>query len=73
MIRNFLASSFSPRGDTILVKQEYRSEPGVGAHGRSHTKALFRKIEFCNDNDDEDSKVPEDHGTDTGIRETAKE
>ena len=35
----------SPRGDTILSKM-YRTNPEVGAHERSHTEALFRKIKF---------------------------
>ena len=49
MIRNFFV--LSPRGDTILAKQ-YRSERGgreMGAHERSHTEALFRKIKFWDD------------------------
>jgi len=51
MIRNFFV--LSPRGDTILAKQ-YRHASGVGvkeigAHERSHTEALFRKIKFWND------------------------
>jgi AP-4 complex subunit mu-1 len=51
MIRNFFV--ISPRGDTILAKQ-YRSEAGqdVGAHERSHTEALFRKIKFWDDNEE---------------------
>ena len=56
MISNFFV--LSPRGDTILAKQ-YRQQKGVGdalsgvkeqgAHERSHTEALFRKIKFWND------------------------
>lgn len=46
MIAHFFV--LSPRGDTILAKQ-FRSihtaDPG-GAHDRSHTEALFRKIKF---------------------------
>lgn len=49
MIRNFFV--LSPRGDTILAKQ-YRNDPTskeMGAHERSHTEALFRKIKFWDD------------------------
>lgn len=48
MIRNFFV--LSPRGDTILAKQ-YRNDRGreMGAHERSHTEALFRKIKFWDD------------------------
>lgn len=43
MLSNFFV--ISPRGDTILSKM-YRTNPEVGAHERSHTEALFRKIKF---------------------------
>ena len=46
MISNFFV--ISPRGDTILAKQ-YRTQASSaerGAHERSHTEALFRKIKF---------------------------
>lgn len=48
MISNFFV--LSPRGDTILAKQ-YRSNANsdMGAHERSHTEALFRKIKFWDD------------------------
>jgi AP-4 complex subunit mu-1 len=51
MISNFFV--LSPRGDTILAKQ-YRTnndkgEKQMGAHERSHTEALFRKIKFWDD------------------------
>jgi AP-4 complex subunit mu-1 len=49
MISNFFV--ISPRGDTILAKQ-YRthgSAAELGAHERSHTEALFRKIKFWDD------------------------
>jgi AP-4 complex subunit mu-1 len=48
MISNFFV--LSPRGDTILAKQ-YRTdkEREMGAHERSHTEALFRKIKFWDD------------------------
>jgi AP-4 complex subunit mu-1 len=54
MISNFFV--LSPRGDTILAKQ-YRSEINkaeMGAHERSHTEALFRKIKFWDDNTSDD-------------------
>ena len=47
MISNFFV--LSPRGDTILAKQ-YQSRDEMGAHERSHTEALFRKIKFWDDN-----------------------
>ena len=53
MISNFFV--LSPRGDTILAKQ-YRSggsQHELGAHERTHTEALFRKIKFWDDNTDE--------------------
>ena len=46
MIRNFFV--LSPRGDTILAKL-YRNDKNEGAHERSHTEALFRKIKFWDD------------------------
>lgn len=49
MISNFFV--ISPRGDTILAKQ-YRTHTATadqGAHERSHTEALFRKIKFWDD------------------------
>ena len=48
MISNFFV--ISPRGDTILAKQ-YRTQASLeqGAHERSHTEALFRKIKFWDD------------------------
>jgi len=48
MISNFFV--ISPRGDTILAKQ-YRAQASLeqGAHERSHTEALFRKIKFWDD------------------------
>ena len=49
MISNFFV--ISPRGDTILAKQ-YRTQSTateLGAHERSHTEALFRKIKFWDD------------------------
>ena len=49
MISNFFV--ISPRGDTILAKQ-YRTQSSSaeqGAHERSHTEALFRKIKFWDD------------------------
>lgn len=49
MISQFFV--ISPRGDTILAKQ-YRSHKSAseqGAHERSHTEALFRKIKFWDD------------------------
>jgi AP-4 complex subunit mu-1 len=46
MIRNFFV--LSPRGDTILAKL-YRNDKHEGAHERSHTEALFRKIKFWDD------------------------
>jgi hypothetical protein len=51
MISNFFV--LSPRGDTILAKQYRQSSklgtPELGAHERSHTEALFRRIKFWND------------------------
>jgi hypothetical protein len=51
MISNFFV--LSPRGDTILAKQYRQSHklgtPELGAHERSHTEALFRRIKFWND------------------------
>jgi AP-4 complex subunit mu-1 len=47
MISHFFV--LSPRGDTILAKQ-YRSHGDMGAHERSHTEALFRKLKFWDDN-----------------------
>lgn len=67
MIRNFFV--LSPRGDTILAKQ-YRNDKGreMGAHERSHTEALFRKIKFWDDSapsnvvaDDETNKLGLEH------------
>ena len=59
MISNFFV--ISPRGDTILAKQ-YRTSTSteLGAHERSHTEALFRKIKFWDDNRDDGA------GTNTG-------
>ena len=48
MITHFFV--LSPRGDTILAKQ-FRNDGG-GAHDRSHTEALFRKIKFYEDGGD---------------------
>jgi AP-4 complex subunit mu-1 len=50
MIRNFFV--LSPRGDTILAKQ-YRNDKGQSAHERSHTEALFRRLKFWNDDNEE--------------------
>jgi AP-4 complex subunit mu-1 len=48
MISNFFV--LSPRGDTILAKQYRVDKKGeMGAHERSHTEALFRKIKFWDD------------------------
>jgi hypothetical protein len=51
MIANFFV--LSPRGDTIIAKQ-YRvdhrlGDREIGAHERSHTEALFRRIKFWDD------------------------
>jgi AP-4 complex subunit mu-1 len=53
MIRNFFV--LSPRGDTILAKT-YRNDNNEGAHERSHTEALFRKIQFWDDLEPENSQ-----------------
>jgi AP-4 complex subunit mu-1 len=62
MISNFFV--LSPRGDTILAKQ-YRTHGDMGAHERSHTEALFRKIKFWDDNQQQDEAIHdgEDGGT----------
>ena len=57
MISNFFV--ISPRGDTILAKQ-YRTQAFSaerGAHERSHTEALFRKIKFWDDDSDNNNNT----------------
>ena len=44
MISNFFV--LSPRGDTIIAKQYRTDKVERGAHERSQTEALFRKIKF---------------------------
>lgn len=51
MISNFFV--ISPRGDTILAKQYRTTATELGAHERSHTEALFRKIKFWDDQQEE--------------------
>jgi AP-4 complex subunit mu-1 len=51
MISNFFV--ISPRGDTILAKQYRTTSTELGAHERSHTEALFRKIKFWDDHQEQ--------------------